>query len=207
MDLPLGAEVISADGKKVGRCSQLIVNPVSKSVSHFVVDARIGKTDDRVVPLDVVAESTTEHIRLRITEAELQEAEAFYATDYVEVDETLPYEMHSVEGGMMLPYAHTESRRFPQDVPRIPPGELAVRRGADVHATDGKVGEVNEFLVDQEDGHITHLILREGHLWGKKDVTIPVGEIDRIGGGAVYLKIDGETIAELPAIKVKRWWS
>lgn len=207
MDLPLGGDVISADGKKVGRVSQLIVNPISKSVSHFVVDARIGKTDDKVIPLDDVVESTTEHIRLRLTEEELDEAEAFYATDYVEIEETLPYEMSSVEGGMMLPYAYTESRRYPTDVQRIPPGELAVRRGADVHASDGKVGQVNEFLVDPEDGHITHLILREGHLWGKKDVTIPVAEIERIGGGAVHLKIDGDEIGKLPAIKVERWWA
>ena len=59
-------------------------------------------------------------------------------------------------------------------------GELAVRRGSRVRATDGDVGRVDEFLVDRETAHITHLVLREGHLWGQKDVLIPVSEIGQI---------------------------
>ncbi len=47
---------------------------------------------------------------------------------------------------------------------RIPPGELAVRRGARVETTDGHAGRVDEFLVNPADGYITHLVLREGHL-------------------------------------------
>ena len=57
---------------------------------------------------------------------------------------------------------------------QIPPGELAVRRGTRVEATDGYVGKVDEFVVNPDNGHITHLVMREGHLWGKKDVTIPL---------------------------------
>ncbi|KPK14357.1 MAG: hypothetical protein AMK69_28870 [Nitrospira bacterium SG8_3] len=52
------------------------------------------------------------------------------------------------------------------------------------------MGPVTEFLVDQTDGHITHLVLREGHMWGRKDVTIPVFQIDRIEEDAVYLKLN-----------------
>jgi uncharacterized protein YrrD len=88
----------------------------------------------------------------------------------------------------------------------IPAGEIAIRRGTPVEATDGQVGKVDEFLVDPENDIITHLVLREGHLWGKKDVTIPVSEIDRLGEEAVYLKLDKEAIEELPTIPVRRKW-
>jgi hypothetical protein len=57
---------------------------------------------------------------------------------------------------------------IPVDEEQIPPGELAVYRGARVEATDGKAGMLGEFLVNPLTGHISHLILMEGHLWGKK---------------------------------------
>ena len=47
---------------------------------------------------------------------------------------------------------------------QIPLGELAVSGGAHVEATDGRMGRVDEFLVNQENGYITHLVMREGHL-------------------------------------------
>jgi sporulation protein YlmC with PRC-barrel domain len=75
-----------------------------------------------------------------------------------------------------------------------------------VHAEDGIVGKVDEFLVSPNNNHITHLVLREGHLWGKKDVTIPVSEIEKITEDAVYLKLDKKAIEKLPAIPVKRLW-
>jgi len=65
---------------------------------------------------------------------------------------------------------------------------------------------VDEFLVDPKNDIITHLVLREGHLWGKKDVTIPVSEVDRIADDAVYLKLGKEVIATLPTVPVRRNW-
>jgi sporulation protein YlmC with PRC-barrel domain len=87
---------------------------------------------------------------------------------------------------------------------RVPHGELAVQRGAQVRASDGRIGRVDEFLVDPEDGHITHLLLREGHLWGQKDVTIPISEIERIDENTVYLKLNKHDIGKLPAIPIRR---
>jgi len=62
------------------------------------------------------------------------------------------------------------------------------------------VGRVDEFLVNPANNRISHLVLREGHLWGKKDVTIPVNEIDRFEDNTVYLKLNKEEIENLPTI-------
>ena len=86
----------------------------------------------------------------------------------------------------------------------IPPNELTMHRGSQVYATDGLVGQVDEFLVEPKDGHITHLILREGHLWGKKDVSIPVSRIDHIEKDIVYLKINKDEIGSLPTLTIHR---
>jgi sporulation protein YlmC with PRC-barrel domain len=105
---------------------------------------------------------------------------------------------------MIWPYSMPESAVITLEHEHVPPGELAVRRGARVQATDGYVGRVDEFLVDPTNGHITHLIMREGHLWGQKDVTIPVSEIDRIEEDTVCLKLDKRRIAALPAIPMRK---
>jgi hypothetical protein len=93
---------------------------------------------------------------------------------------------------------------IPVDEEQIPPGELAVYRGAQVEATDGKAGMLGEFLVNPLNGHISHLILMEGHLWGKKEVTIPVSAIDRIEEDTIYLKLDKKAVESLPTESVRR---
>ena len=49
----------------------------------------------------------------------------------------------------------------------------------------------------------THLVLREGHLWGKKDVTIPVDQIDRIEADVIYLKLDKAAVEHLPSVRAR----
>jgi hypothetical protein len=64
---------------------------------------------------------------------------------------------------------------------------------------------VDEFLVDRETEHITHLVLREGHLWGQKDVLIPVSEIAHVDEERVYLTLSKAEVADLPTAPLRRW--
>lgn len=113
---------------------------------------------------------------------------------------TSPYDIPRV---MMWPYA-VSLLPFLTEHRQIPTGELAVRRGYTVRALDGAVGRMDEFLVDPETWHVTHLVMREGHLWGQRDVTIPVSQIARIDEGIVYLKLDKRSVEALPAVPVRR---
>jgi hypothetical protein len=88
----------------------------------------------------------------------------------------------------------------------LPPGELGIRRDARVQATDGKVGWVDEFVTIPTNGEITHLLLREGHLWGGKEVTVPVSAIEGIEERMVHLKLDKGEIQALPSVPVQRSW-
>jgi len=82
----------------------------------------------------------------------------------------------------------------------ISPGELAVRRNEQVKATDGYVGRVAEFLANPRTRHIIHLVLQEGWLWGRREVTVPVSEIDRMDEETIYLRHDRHDVESLPAI-------
>jgi len=89
-------------------------------------------------------------------------------------------------------------------VEQIPHHELAIHRGSHVEAADGHIGQVDEFIVYPSNNHITHLILRRGHLWGQKDIAIPVREIDTIEQDTVHLKLSKDEIKALPAVAVRR---
>jgi sporulation protein YlmC with PRC-barrel domain len=73
-----------------------------------------------------------------------------------------------------------------------------------VKASDGEIGKLDELVLDPKSGDITHLQMREGHLWGKKDVAIPMADVEFIESETIYLKIDKEAVKALPAVKVKR---
>ena len=59
----------------------------------------------------------------------------------------------------------------------VPLGEVEVRRGEHVHATDGAIGRVQGLVIDPRDHHVTHVLLQEGHLRGRKDVAIPISAV------------------------------
>jgi len=70
-----------------------------------------------------------------------------------------------------------------------------------VHATDGAIGRVQGLAVDPGDHHVTHVLLDDGHLWGKKRVAIPIGAVTSVDDG-VRLNLDKDQIRDLPAIDV-----
>ena len=107
-----------------------------------------------------------------------------------------------------MPYAAAENTvQVPVEQLQIPAGELAVKRGARVEATDGYVGTVDEFVINSKNSHITHLVMREGHLWGKKDVIIPVSAMDDTHDDTVFLNIDKHQVESLPTFPVQRHWA
>jgi sporulation protein YlmC with PRC-barrel domain len=87
---------------------------------------------------------------------------------------------------------------------RVPKGEVEVRRASAVISADGhSLGEVDGFVVDA-DKHITHFVLERGHLWGRKEVTIPIGAVARVESDAVHIALSKDEVGALPAVRVGR---
>ncbi len=199
MDIPVNADVWCADAL-YGRSTCLIINPRTERVTHLVVEETQFPHSKRLVPIDQVVEATSQSIHLRCTSEQMKRMESFVETKFVET----PVPDYMSGSYMAWPYVIPEPMLMPIDQEQIPPGELAIRRGARVEAADGHVGCVDEFMVNPANGHITHLVLREGHLWSPKEVTIPVSQIARIEEDTVYLKLDKHSIGALPAIPIRR---
>lgn len=206
MDIPIGAKVICSDGA-CGQSTYIVLNPVTDNVTHFVVEETTLPYIERLVSIDEIQKSDLQNIYLRCTRSEFEKMEPFIETDFISSNSyeySVPFTYPPTAPLMVWPYLKLPDHMAIIRLEHIPPSELAVRRGADVHATDGHVGEVDEFIVNPENGHITHLVLRKGHPWGEKDISIPVSQIDRIEENDVFLKMDKLQIASLPTIPVKR---
>lgn len=192
MEIPMKAKVQCADGPG-GQPTRLIVDPANRRITHLVVKERQPPQAERLVPIRYVTDTTGELIRLRCSRRDLSEMPPLVATEFVWA------EMPDIDDGPR------QSVDVPYVVPKwvkvrhrsIPRGELGVRRGARVKATDGEVGRVQEFLIDPAEGNITHLVLREGLPWHRDTVTIPITEIDRIEERTVYLSLDKNCVKAL----------
>ena len=108
--------------------------------------------------------------------------------------------------GVSWPYAPVELERLPIEVDLVPPGELAVVRGMRVDASDGRVGQVDEFAVEPQSGHISHLIMRDKHMFSRRDIFVPVSDIEEIGSEHVLLKLDKREVGQLRSLPVSRLW-
>lgn len=203
MELPLNVDVHCANGR-CGISTHIILNPVTEQISHFVVKENQPPGVERLVSIKLVANSTAEVVLLSCTRDEFARLEAFSQTDFIYAD--LPQHATDPNLTMLWPYVVPVKRIVDDKIRRIPPGELAVRRGARVRATDGWVGRVDEFVVGPVSGNITHIVLREGHPWKENDITIPVTHIERIEEKVVHLNLDKKSIANIPSVPVKRIW-
>ena len=206
MDIPLNAKVKCQD-RVYGKVTCAIINPISKLVTHIVVQERGFIGIERLIPVEEILESQNDQITLRCSLDGFSKFESFTENHYIGNDE-LPFndlvEHHYFPfstpdfGGMF------EYEQWFEETECIPQGELRIHCGAEVYATDGKIGQVDEFLISPKDDRISQLVLREGHLWRQKLVTIPILEIDRIETDLIHLKLSKQDIEKLPVIPAKR---
>jgi hypothetical protein len=208
MEIPLNAQVECSDGL-YGRSVFVLINPVDEEVTHLVVRADASPNTETIVPVDKVTETIAGTIQLSCSKADLKQMDPFIKTRYIDEQVAIDRYTHSGLYGssfFYLPF-NTITVSVPKYDRQIPPGELAVHRGTRVEATDGAIGKVDEFVVNPENCHITHLVMREGHLWGQKDVIIPLSAMGETHDDTVYLKLNKRQVEALPTFPVRRRWA
>ena len=211
MENPLQAKVECTDGI-CGHSVYVLINPVSDQATHLVVKDDLSPNTERIVRVEFVKETIANIIHLSCSKADLEKMAPFIQTEFVE-EKVLNYAgyrggISGVGSYFYMPYVTSEIT-LPVTVEnqQIPAGELAVHRGTRIDATDGYVGHVDEFVVNSDNGHITHLVMRQGHLWGQKDVIIPISAMEDTGDDTLFLNIDKHQIESLPTFPVHRRWA
>jgi uncharacterized protein YrrD len=185
----IGGHVEAADGR-CGHLTRVIVDPVAESLTHLVVEPPHHKELARLVPVDLVVSIEDEPIRLRCTK------EQFEQLDSAEDVTFLADSPVTTDAAMAMNLSH---HRQPIYSDRIPPGMVEIRRDDPVHAKDGWIGAVHDLVIDRVGHRVTHVILQEGHLWGRKQVAIPIGAANRVGD-EIRVDLTKDEIEALPAV-------
>jgi hypothetical protein len=201
--LPLKTEVHCSDGL-AGRSTYAIGNPMNRRITHLVVQNFRPPFHEYLVPVTEIKETTDDRIKLKCTRADLNKMEPF------EVEE---YKRTEMPGYLYWPHVQPAMVDMSDEVEiyvpvkrqNVPPGELALQRGSRVEATDGYVGQVDELLIDSTSVQVTHVVLLERHIFQKREITIPVSQIDHIDEGTIYLKLDRQSVEALPTTPRQRW--
>jgi hypothetical protein len=212
----IGAKASCSDGA-CGELRRLVIDPATEQVTHLVIQPEHQREAARLVPSDLV-DTTSGQIRLRCTLAEFDRLDQAEERDQAEgldgvgdgglLGDGLVYDATGEafspggQGGGLIDVGHLPShhRTIIQDV--VPLGETQVRPGDRVHAVDGEIGRVRGFLADPGNDQVTHVLLESGHLWGHKEIAIPVSAVTEIDAG-VRLNITKQQVENLPAVGIE----
>jgi sporulation protein YlmC with PRC-barrel domain len=187
-EFAMGATASCVDGPG-GKVSRVIIDPATETVTHLVIEPKHRLGVGRLVPLDLV-DTTAGDIRLRCTVEEFGGLEPAQETELINDVTSLGL------GGLNAPMGVTSPvQTYLQDV--VPLGEADVDRGDPVHALDGEIGRIKGLLVDPDDHRVTHVLLEEGHLWGRKKVSIPASAVTGVEHG-IRLSLTKKQVEDLP---------
>lgn len=209
----IGSNVRCIDGD-CGEVSRVVIDPVARTVTHLVVEPRHERGAGRLVAIDQV-DTAPAGLQLRYTMEAFENLTRAEETEFLSPTHddfgygpgqvfTWPYYAGGAGMAMGMGMARDVADDYaPQTHDVVPSGEVAIRRGDQVHATDGAIGHVQGLVMDPGDHRVTHVLLQEGHLWGSKEVAIPIGAVATATEG-IRLTITKQEVENLPAVVVDR---
>jgi len=205
----LGSSVSGRDGP-CGELTGIVVDPGPRTVTHLVVKPPQRGEAARLVPVRLAA-SGTASIDLRCSTSQFGGLQPAVETQtgpgaLGDVDNGQEHQLSAPyygRGGLGLAMAvgtglgsGTAPQRIISD--RIPAGTVELRPGEHVHATDGPIGKVQGLIVLSRGHRVAHVLLGEGHLWGKRRVAIPISAVADFSDG-VRLSLARDEVRDLPA--------
>lgn len=195
-----------------GELADVIIDPGTRRVTHLVVRPRDRHDLARLVPIGRARLDGPSRgaVSLDFTVHELGELERVHDSEFVRLDERLvepgwDIGIHEISqmplsgslgvnalGAGMEPIGYDAHGTLSYD--RIPAGTVELRGESDVTSSDGHhVGHVTGVVIDELE-RITELVVEHGHLWGKRELAIPVGSIDRIETDEVVLALSNDQV-------------
>jgi len=215
MRLDLGSKVSCTDAE-FGELADVIVDPISRRVTHVVVAPHGQREHARLVSIER-ARPAEDGLALDHSVAEVEALESLResvymrARDHVVADpdwdvgaeDVLALPLFQEMDGMGTvadPDPHVMIR-----YDRIPKNEVEIRRSSAVWSSDEHhLGHVDGFLIGSEGAF--DIVLERGHLWGRRDVVIPASAVAQIRNDAVTLSLTKQQVAELDVRHVHRWF-
>jgi sporulation protein YlmC with PRC-barrel domain len=217
MELHLGRHVRCTNGQ-FGELADVVIDPSTRRVTHLVVEPDTRPTLARLVPVELarVEEAASDDIVLGCTVEHVRRLPPVDEFAYLRVGDSPPADPEwdvGVERVLVPPSAEYPGfaghpMAFDPHVAityhRVPKGEVEIGKASTVVSADGhRLGRVEGFIVDGADG-ITHVVLERRHLFGRRDVTIPIDSVVRVATDSIMLELTKDDVRTLPAVPVHR---
>ena len=195
-ELLIGVDVTCNDGAVCGEVERVILDPVARTVTHLVVRARNHPRKlDRLVPIALAETEAGGTVRLNCS------ADDFAKLDAAEEKHTVSessFGYFHIAGGVAIPAMGRGEVTTDETVPF---GEVDVHRGDRVRASDGEIGHVEGLIIDRSDRRVTHVLLQEGHVWGRKRVAIPIDAVTRVASD-LEVGLTKHQVHDLPSVDI-----
>jgi sporulation protein YlmC with PRC-barrel domain len=215
MRLGLG-NVVQCTDAPFGELADVVIDPVSRRVTHLVVQPHHRADRARLVPIER-ASGAGDVVALDCSIADVEALEPVHESAYLRVGEfpvADPDWEIGIEDVLALPlYQEMEGGATVIDpdphvmvnYDRIPKHEVEIRRSSAVMSADGhRLGHVDGFLIGS--GETADIVLERGHLWGRREIVIPAAAVARVENDAVTLSLTKDDVEALTARRVHRWY-
>jgi len=204
MEFRRGVDVLTSEGEHAGSLDEIVLNPQTKEMTHLVIRKGVLFTEDRLVPIDMVAKAGEEEIRLREFPADVENLPIFEETHYVPLDQD-EVKINSLDttappsywypfyppGGAVFPAIERTERHIPEET-------VPLKVGAKVVNAEGDhVGNVEEVLTDPEADRATHFLISQGLLL-KQSKLVPVEWVSDFGEDQIGLVVGSGILEDLP---------
>jgi sporulation protein YlmC with PRC-barrel domain len=184
-----GADVLGANGDKIGTVAYVVVHPPEMHVTDYVVSTGfLGR--DIVVPVDRVKKVAGGKVSTDLDKEGLDRL-----SDYVEVHYDTPPEGWAPSGSLIYPSQSVlwpAGAYYPDPASikvNAPEGTVGLHEGMTVESSDGhKIGSIKALDEDPASGDVTDFIVKEGHLF-THDVRIPCSMVAEIHTDRVTLNV------------------
>ena len=211
IEFVIGTDV-DCSGEACGQVAFIVVDPLARKLTHLIVAPDSAGEPSRLVPVTLV-KRTRDGVELLCAPEEFQALEPAMETHFLRdvpggwgprSDQVLGWPFFAMApGGAGTAAAEPPMVPALQNQVRVPPGEVLVHRGEQVHARDGWIGKVRGLVVDPADGAVTHVLLDEGHLWGRKQVAIPIGDVSDLRDEGVAVRLTKDEVRDLPPAEIE----
>jgi sporulation protein YlmC with PRC-barrel domain len=213
MRIEMGARVRCTDDV-LGELADVVIDPTRKRVTHLVVQPHHQHGMARLVPVELAGAGGEQgEIALHCTVEDVYGLTPVQEFAYLRLGE-FPVDDPNWDVGVsdVLAMPYYEAGYGPSNITadtgviydRVPKGAVEIRRASSVSSADGHhLGHVDGFLVDDE--QITHVVLERGHLWGKRDIAIPIGAVTEVETDAITVRLSKDDVGALADVSVRRW--
>jgi uncharacterized protein YrrD len=195
--------VFTSDDREVGKIDRVVLDPRTKEVTHVVVRKGLLFTEDKVVPIDQIAEAGEERVVLR-QDINFETLPDFEENHYITLDgEEKPGQYSPAHAQPMYwyPFQSGQDYQIPAPVPfmveterNIPDRTVAVKEGAKVTSADGEhVGNIERVFVDPDTDRVTTFLVSKGLLL-KEKMLIPGAWVTGFGEREVKLAVGSKLL-------------